>query len=139
MRRVAVPRVPLTMALVTLYFWPFPATKGPAQAARDRPPSALECSVDPGIAPDDDFFAYANGAWLKATALPAGRDRWTVRDDITARTRTQVAAILEEARTAPSGSLARKVADFRPALMNAPASEAQGIAPLTPALARIDS
>jgi endothelin-converting enzyme/putative endopeptidase len=127
------------MALVTLYFWPFSATEGPVRTGRERPPSALERTVDPAIVPGDDFFAYANGTWLKATVLPAGRDRWTVRDDINERTRRQIAAILEEARTAPRGSLPRKVADYRTALSNDAAIEAQGIAPLTPELARIDA
>ena len=51
-------------------------------------------AVDPSITPGDDFFGYANGAWLKAAVIPAGKDRWTVRDDINELTRRQVAAIL---------------------------------------------
>ena len=44
--------------------------------------SDLETGVDPSIRPGDDFFAYANGGWLKATEIPAGRDRWTARNEI---------------------------------------------------------
>ena len=90
------------------------------------------------ITPGDDFFAYANGAWLKAAVIPAGKDRWSVRDDINEVTRRQIAAILDDARAATPGSLARRVADFRSAFLNDSAIEAKGIAPLAPMLAQID-
>jgi predicted metalloendopeptidase len=72
-----------------------------AQAPRDHVVSRLESTVDTGIKPGDDFFGYANGAWLKATVLPAGKNRWAVRDDINERTRRQVEAILDDAYGAP--------------------------------------
>ena len=34
--------------------------------------------------PGDDFFAYANRAWLDATTLPAGSPRWGARDELEA-------------------------------------------------------
>jgi len=110
-----------------------------AQAPRDHVVSRLESTVDTGIKPGDDFFGYANGAWLKATVLPPGKNRWAVRDDINERTRRQVQAIFDDARTAPPGSLARKVADFRSAYLNQSAIEGKGVAPLKPLLSRIDS
>ena len=125
-------RVPLVMALLSLSFWPA------APATRDRSSSKLEGTVDARIPPGDDFFGYANGAWLKAAVIPAGKDRWTVRDEINEVTRQQVAAILDDASTSPPGSLARKVADFRSALRSQSAIEERGVAPLAPMLSRID-
>ena len=29
--------------------------------------------MDTSVAPGDDFFAYANGAWIKTTEIPADR------------------------------------------------------------------
>jgi predicted metalloendopeptidase len=98
----------------------------------------LENTVDAKIKPGDDFFAYANGAWLAAARIPAGKDRWGARDDITQVTRQRVMRLLEEARTAPAGSPARTIADFRAALANDAALEARGIAPLRPQLDSID-
>ena len=139
MRTHAFPRrVPLSIALLSVAVGPFLAPRLLAQAPRDRASSTLESTVDPHIMPGDDFFAFANGAWLKAAVIPAGRDRWSVRDDINEVTRRQIAAILDDARTATPGSLARKVADFRSAFLNDSAIEAKGIAPLAPMLARID-
>jgi predicted metalloendopeptidase len=95
-------------------------------------------AVDASIAPGDDFFAYANGGWLKATVIPAGRERWSARDELNEQARVRVAALLDAASTAPAGSSARKVADFRAAWMNEKAIEANGLTPLKPLLDRID-
>ena len=108
------------------------------QTSEVRTSSAIESGVDTSIKPGDDFFAYANGAWLKATDIPAGKARWTVRDEIAELTRQQVLKLLDDASAAPAGSTARKVADFRAAYLNEAAIEATGIAPLKPMLDRID-
>lgn len=124
------------MALVSLSIWPFLTPDVRAQAPRVS--ASLESTVDAHIKPGDDFFAYANGAWLSAAVIPAGRDRWSVRDDINELTRRKIDAILDDARTASAGSLARKVADFRSAFLNGSAIEQRGIAPLAPMLSEID-
>ena len=36
-----------------------------------------EAGVDASIKPGDDFFAYANGAWLKRTKMPPGKEKLT--------------------------------------------------------------
>src|SRR5215467_5828517 len=129
---------PLSIAVLALLVSPFSDTEARAQAPQGHVFSTLERTVDPRVKPGDDFFAYANGAWLKAAVIPAGRDRWAVRDEINERTRRQVESLLDEARTARPGSLARKVADFRAALLNQPAIEKTGLAALAPTFARID-
>ena len=131
-------RLPLKMAVLALSVWPFSATGVRAQAPHERAASRLESTVDPGIKPGDDFFAYANGAWLKTAVIPAGRDRWAVRDEIFALTRRQVAAILDDASTSRPGSLARKVVDFRNAYLNQAAIDERGLMVLASTLSRID-
>ncbi|MES2306365.1 MAG: M13 family metallopeptidase [Gemmatimonadota bacterium] len=106
-------------------------TRAHAQSANS---SALERGVDTSLKPGDDFFAYANGSWLKATTLPAGKARWGSRDDVSALTRLRVAQLIDDARTAPAGSPGKQVADFRAAWLNEAAIEAKGITPLRPAL-----
>lgn len=117
------------MLLIVMLSWT-PSSQARAQAADDR--------SMPRIAPGDDFFAYANGDWLRATEIPAGKGRWTVRDEIGALTRQQIAKVLDDAGAAPAGSAVRKVADYRAAYLNEAAIEARGIAPLTPLLDSID-
>jgi putative endopeptidase len=90
------------------------------------------------VSPGDDFFAYANGDWLAATTLPPGTNRWTARNEINELARQQVVRLLDDAVTAPSGSLARKVADFRAAWLDTAAIESKGIRPLAPLLDSIN-
>jgi putative endopeptidase len=99
---------------------------------------AQESGVDASIRPGDDFFAYANGEWLKATDIPAGRPRWDARSEIAELTRQRIVKLLADAGAAPIGSRERKVADFHAACMNEVAIEAKGIAPLKPLFERID-
>src|SRR5262245_8252707 len=137
--RVLQHRVPLSMALLSAAVWSFSAIDVRTQGKRAFPSSELESTIDTRVLPGDDFFAYANGAWLNAAVIPPGKDRWAARDEINELTRRQVAAILDEAPTARAGSLARKVADFRSALMDQSAIEAKGISPIQPMLSRIDA
>ncbi|MEP6835029.1 MAG: M13 family metallopeptidase [Gemmatimonas sp.] len=110
----------------------------PAQTIAGKNSVKLESTVDASIKPGDDFFAYANGAWLKATEIPKGKDRWAPRDDLNELTRHRIAQLLDDARSAPAGSFARKTADFRAAWLNEAAIEASGRAPLKAQLDSID-
>jgi predicted metalloendopeptidase len=94
----------------------------------------VEQGVDTSVAPGDDFFAFANGAWLRSTSIPEGRERWGVRNEIDELTRRQIALLLDDAGAAAPGSTARKVADFRAAWLNDSAIETRGLAPLRPVL-----
>ena len=116
----------------------FGPTQAHAQVAGDRKTATIESTVDTTIKPGDDFFAYANGSWLKATVIPAGKDRWGAREEINDVARRRLTQLLEDANGAPRGSIARKVADFRTALMNEEAIQAKGIASLKPYLDSID-
>ena len=98
----------------------------------------LEQGVDTGVAPGDDFFGFANGEWLRSTAIPEGHERWGVRNEIDEQTRRQIAALLDGAAAAPRGTAARKLADYRTAWLDEATIEARGIAALKPALDTID-
>jgi len=95
--------------------------------------------MDRSRKPGDDFYAYANGGWMKATEIPADRGAfgiWTVLFDQTDR---QVADLIQEAARAkaPAGSELRKVGDFYAAFMDEAAIEAAGLRPLQPAFEAI--
>jgi putative endopeptidase len=98
----------------------------------------LEDGVDSSVAPGDDFFAFANGAWLRSTVIPEGRERWGARHEIDALVGRQIGALLDGAGAAPRGTAARQVADYRAAWLDTVAIEARGIAALRPALDTID-
>jgi putative endopeptidase len=46
-------------------------TRPRAQAPDDATLSRLEQRGDASIKPGDDFYSYANGAWLKGAEIPA--------------------------------------------------------------------
>ena len=111
----------------------------PRRRRTARTPARLESTVDASIAPGDDFFAYANGGWLKATAIPAGKERWGARDE------------LEEDDAPPHrGAARRRRAPRRPAPRRArsrtsapptrtrPPSRPRGLASLKPLLDRVE-
>jgi putative endopeptidase len=107
-----------------------------AGAAPTAPPHEIGVNAD--IKPGDDFYAYANGDWLKTTEIPADRSRWGARNEIDEKTRVQLASLVEEAAARPSGSFQRKVADFYAAYLTDSVIEAKGITSIKPLLNRID-
>lgn len=125
-----------TLRYLTLLVVLGASTPVAAAFAQER---TLSGSVDPAVAPGEDFFGYANGAWLRRTTIPPGRDRWGARDEIAAATRAQVAEILDEVAAAAPGTTARKIADYRAALLDRATLDARGAAPLRPRFREIDS
>jgi predicted metalloendopeptidase len=111
-----------------------PGSLARAQTVDARRTATAEAGVDSSIRPGDDFFGYANGAWLRSTTIPADKDRWNARTEINELTRRQVDALLDDVEAAPMGSTERKVVDFRAAYLNEAAMEARGVAPLKPIL-----
>ena len=68
--------------------------------------ASAQADIDTAVKAGDDFFAYANGAWLRSTEIPAGKERWGAFNEIGERTRRQVAALVDDASAAPAGSYA---------------------------------
>lgn len=93
--------------------------------------------MDTQVAPGDDFFAYANGGWLKTAKIPADRPSWGPTEELTEKTNARLAEILRGQATASPGSEGRKAADAYAAFMDEARIEALGLAPLRPALDRI--
>jgi len=126
----------LTPVLLVSVFAAFIAPTG-ASAASPHPADAPEAGVDASVRPGDDFFAFANGAWLAATEIPPGKERVSARTEIDDLTRQQIAGLFDDAKSAPAGPIARQVTDFRTACLNEDAIEARGLSALAPRLAQI--
>ncbi len=135
MNRCPRPILALALLLVPL---------APARAADTGtpPPAAVGldlAGMDPAVAPGEDFFLHANGAWLKATEIPADRGGVGVFNDLAELTSTRTAELIRQAGQGqpPAGSNARRVADYYAAFMDEAGIEKRGLAPLQPALDRI--
>ena len=96
-------------------------------------------AMDPSVVPGDDFYAYANGAWMKRTQIPADRASWGSFNVLADQAQSRLRGIIEDAakQNAPAGSEARKIGDYYATWMDEAGRSAKGIAPLQPALAPI--
>ena len=90
--------------------------------------------MDRAVAPGDDFFAYANGGWVKRTEIPGDRGSFGVDHEVTDRTDRRVASLIRAAAAAkaPAGSELRKIGDCFTSFMDEKIIEAKGLAPLKP-------
>ncbi|HTD11905.1 MAG TPA: M13 family metallopeptidase [Steroidobacteraceae bacterium] len=96
--------------------------------------------IDRGVAPGDDFFRYANGAWLKANEIPADRSSYGTGAQVAELTAKRTADLIREAaKTSAPGSDARRVGDYYATYMDEATIEKLGLAPLQPALQRVDA
>jgi predicted metalloendopeptidase len=98
-------------------------------------------AMDRSVAPGDDFYGYANGTWLHTFEIPADRSGYGAFNIAADRADRQLAELVEGAAagTATPGSDMRRVGDFYRSWVDTAAIEAVGLAPLAPALARIEA
>ncbi len=109
---------------------------GPARKFID--PANMDTTIHPG----DNFFMYANGAWLKNNPIPKDQTRWGSFNLLIENNLSAVHTILDSAagiKNAPAGSLAQKVGDFYRTGMDTAAIDKAGITPLNEVMARIDN
>ncbi|HEY3636900.1 MAG TPA: M13 family metallopeptidase [Rhizomicrobium sp.] len=110
-------------------------------AAKGEPKSISGIQMEnlyPGVRPQDDLFDYANGTWLRKTAIPADRSRWGVDSMMTERSLEQQRALEEAAQTSPDKEI-RKVEDFYASFMDEAGIQHAGAQPLQPELNLIAS
>jgi len=96
-------------------------------------------NMDPSVKPGDNFFLYANGAWIARTKIPADRASVGVFTALLDQSRKNVAAVVKEAAQAhaPAGSSQRKVADLYGSYMDEKTVDSLGLKPLQPQLAKV--
>ncbi len=121
-----------------------PASTAPAPTSAPVPPKpdVVAANIDTSIKPGDDFFAFANGAWLKTHAIPASESSWgigpLVTEDLNAKLRT-TSEEASAAKNAAPGSDQQKVGDFWATAMDTALADRLGITPLRADLERIDA
>src|SRR6185295_12737206 len=105
-------------------------TAAPPAAA--LPPGIDLAGMDQSVAPGDDFNAYANGGWIKATPIPADKSSYGAGSIVVDETRKQTVSLIQDPVNAgPNASPeARKVGDFYASFMDEAGIESKGLAPL---------
>ncbi|MGY3266902.1 M13 family metallopeptidase [Lysobacter sp. HA35] len=119
---------------------PAPAASAPKAATAPTKPvlgtfGFDTAGMDRSVAPGDDFYAYANGGWMKTVEIPADRSSFNSFTQISLDTEKQVRDLIEGAAKdkSASGDL-RRIGDYYTAFMDEAGIEAKGTAPLKPAL-----
>lgn len=100
-----------------------------------------KAGMDTTVSPGDDFFAYANGGWVKTVKIPDDQAGWGIFYMIYEDNQKKLRGILENAAKsgAAKGSLEQKVGDLYTAGMDTAAIDKTGAEPLKPTLAKIDA
>ena len=124
-----------THILLAAMFIAFGAAAAAAAEDHGLDLSAMDTSVRPG----DDFFAYANGNWVKRTEIPPDQGRWGSFTMLREKAAKRTADLIREAAASnpPAGSNARKVGDYYASFMDEAAIEKAGLSPLKADLARV--
>lgn len=103
----------------------------------------LRANIDPknfdtAVKPQDDFYAFASGGWIKANPVPSAYSSWGAFNEVDEHNKIALHQILEDAAKAEHRSqIEQQVGDFYASGMDEAAIEAAGIAPLQPELGRI--
>lgn len=97
--------------------------------------------MDKSVRPQDDFFNFVNGDWLKKTEIPSDRTRWGSFDELRQNTDNDALAILKEAAANPkytSSTDQGKAVGLYLSILDTVTRNKQGVSPLKPYLAKID-
>jgi hypothetical protein len=112
----------------------------PVRATAQAPTEAIGYSashMDRSVDPREDFYAYANGNWLKRLAIPDAESDIGGFSMLGANLDAQLQRLAVQASQdqAPKGSPAQQVGDYYRAALDTPQRDAAGLQPLQADLA----
>lgn len=99
-------------------------------------PANMDLTVKPG----DDFYNYASGNWIKNNPVPAKETRWGSFNALRDFNINAVKGLVEGAaadKSAPAGSVTKRVGDFYAAAMDSTTIEKLGYTPIKADLEKI--
>ncbi|MFC5472665.1 M13 family metallopeptidase [Paraherbaspirillum soli] len=99
-------------------------------------------NADLTVRPQDDFYSYVNGTWMKNTEIPADKSSWGAFYELRENSLTQLHTIVDtvsQGKNIKPGSNEQKIADMYASYMNEPALEELGIKPLAAEFAKVDA
>ncbi len=100
-------------------------------------------NMDTSVKPQDDFFLYANGGWIKNTEIPPEYSRWGSFNQLIEQNNDALHKITEKAAKTPANSKTapelQKVGDYYGSGMDEKAIDAARTKPLQDEFNRIDA
>ncbi|MEO5674490.1 MAG: M13 family metallopeptidase, partial [Chitinophagales bacterium] len=99
----------------------------------------LNAYIDSSVRPQDDFFHFAMGKWIKNNPVPAAERSWGIWSMVNEENYNRIKTINEEAagKKGEPGSNWQKIGDFWYTGMDTLSIEKQGVEPLQAELSRI--
>jgi putative endopeptidase len=116
------------------------ASAAPSSAAANSRSGVDVGALDASVRPQDDFFRYSQGKWLKDVDIPNDRSSWGAFNVAADNVETQIRTLIEQAaqdKKAKAGSDTQKMGDFYASYIDEARRNQLGLAPLTSELARI--
>src|SRR5690606_35840597 len=97
--------------------------------------------MDMTVRPQDDFYNFVNGNWMKTTEIPSDRARWGSFDELRENTDLETLQILENllGMDYVKGSDEQKIGDLYKSFIDFDARNKAGIKPIEPYLQKIDN
>lgn len=98
-------------------------------------------NIDTTVRPQDDFYHFANGLWLKNNPVPGTETRWGSFSILQDNTYKKLKVLLDEvsAKEASKGTNEQKVGDFYASAMDSAGIEKAGLSVLKAELDEIDA
>ncbi len=95
--------------------------------------------IESSVRPQDDFFEYLNGKWLKNVEIPADKSSWGSFMELRENTLPQIRGIIEKASAGnpAAGTDAQRIGDFWASFMDEARLEQLGVSPLSAELGKI--
>ncbi len=108
----------------------------------DKLPAGItKANFDTTVKPQQDFYNYVNGTWLKNNPIPPDQAEWGSFDILYYNVLDQLKTILQDASSqkAEPGSLEQKLGDYYAVALDSNKATKEGIHPLDGELAKIDA
>jgi len=115
-----------------------------ATPAAEKNPQPIDATnMDPSVKPQDDFFSYANGGWIKRTEIPPEESRWGSFNQLIERNNDALREIAEKVSKQNVGARVppevQKVGDYYTSGMDETKIDLARTKPLADELKRIDA
>ena len=112
------------------------------EMVKEVPEQGLDLStIDKSVRPQDDFYNFVNGSWMKTAKIPADKSTWgsfnKLAEDTDNNSMTILNSLLKDDFAA--GSEGKKIQDLYGTYMDMDKRNADGISPIKSDLAKIDA